>query len=77
MSHPKISAAMEKFRDIWGCSTNVYERMQNVREMNIKKIQRALEVDDIAHENACWFELQPSIRRALESRLRRLEKQKQ
>ena len=62
----------EDFRRLWSSSVNVYERTQALREMSESECLWAIRVDDDARRLNTWYQLQPTVRHALESRLRRL-----
>lgn len=60
----------QQFHNLWYSSVNVYERTGRLRDMSLFECQLAVRVDDYAHRHKCWYTLQPSVRRALESRVR-------
>lgn len=62
-----------EFARLWGCAVSADERIRlKVREFTAQECEAVLDLDDYARHHGGYCEIQSSVRKAVESRLRRL-----
>lgn len=65
----------KEFYRLWGCNVSADERIRfKVRKFTVQDCEAALRLDDYARQHTVFVVIQSSVRKAVESRLRRLTK---